>query len=270
MVLALIGLGTILTGCAAVPLTTSGALSSYDGLAPSDGKLTQSRLRIDRTDILAAKTVAMTPTSFSTAAAQVGLTEKQRQVIANAVDRSICVGLSDRFHVVSPGHPADLTIHATITHVTLTDPRVAGASKVASMVPTFLNLGVPVPVPRIPIGMGGLSIESEARNARGAQSAAMVWARAADSLTSTARISAAGDAYDLASAFGEDFSRMLVTGDAPFNGSISVPTMQRVTSYLGGAPKYAACDAFGRSGVRRLIGSRLGAPPEWADDGAGH
>jgi hypothetical protein len=132
----------------------------------------------------------------------------------------------------------------------------------------FLSLGFPVPVPRIPIGMGSLSIESEARDARGEQKAAMVWARAADSLTSTARVSAAGDAYDLASAFGDDFSKLLVTAETPFNKGPSLPTMQRMTSSLGGAPKNAACDAFGRAGVQGLVGSRLGAAPEWIDEGA--
>ena len=95
----------------------------------------------------------------------------------------------------------------------------------------------------------------------------MVWARAADSLTSTARVSTAGDAYDLASVFGEDFSRLLVTGETPFNGRLAMPSMQRVRSSLGGQPKHVACDAFGRGGVQVLVGGRLGAAPEWIDDG---
>jgi hypothetical protein len=262
------GLGAVLAGCATAPLTTSGSLSSYDSLAPSNGTLTQSRLHVDRAEVLAATTVAIAPTSFSGEAAQVELSDKQRQVVANAVDRSICIGLSDRFQVVPAGQSADLKVHATITHVTLTDPAMAGASKVVSAVPMFLSLSVPVPVPRIPIGLGSLSIESEARDAKGQQKAAMVWARAADSLTSTPRVSAAGDAYDLASAFGDDFSKMLVTAETPFNKGLSVPTMQRVTSSLGGAPKNAACDAFGRAGIKGFVGGRLGAPPEWIDDGA--
>lgn len=266
--LVFLGLGAVLSGCATAPLTTSGSLASYDSLAPSNGALTQSRLHVDRAEVLAARTVTISPTSFSSAAAQVELSDKQRQIVANAVDRSICVGLSDRFEVVPTGQSADLKVHATITHVTLTDPAMAGASKVVAAVPMFLSLGVPVPVPRIPIGLGSLSVESEARDARGEQKAAMVWARAADSITSTARVSAAGDAYDLASAFGDDFSKLLVTADTPFNKGPSIPSMQRVTSSLGGRPKNAACDAFGRAGIQGLVGGRLGAPPEWIDDGA--
>jgi Protein of unknown function (DUF3313) len=266
--LALIGLGALQSGCATAPLATSGSLSAYDSLAPSNGTLTQSKLRVDRAEVLAAKTVSISRTSFSSEAAQIELSEKQRKIIANAVDRSICIGLSDRFQVVPAGQSADLNVHATVTHVTLTDPGMAGASKVASAVPMFLSLSVPVPMPRIPIGMGSLSIESEARNARGEQKAAMVWARAADSITSSARVSPAGDAYDLASAFGDDFSKLLVTGETPFNKKLSIPTMHRVTSSLGGAPKNVACDAFGRAGIQGLVGGRLGVPPEWIDEGA--
>ncbi|HMF66031.1 MAG TPA: DUF3313 domain-containing protein [Phyllobacterium sp.] len=266
--LAFICLGAMLSGCATAPLETSGSLSAYDSLATSNGTLTQSKLRVDRAEVLAARTVSISRTSFSSAAAQVELSDKQRQIIANAIDRSVCIGLSDRFQVVPPGQPADLKVHATVTHLTLTDPGMAGASKVVSAVPMFLSLSVPVPVPRIPIGMGSLSIESEARNAKGEQKAAMVWARAADSITSTARVSPAGDAYDLASAFGDDFSKLLVTGETPFNKGLSIPTMQRVTSSLGGPPKNAACDAFGRAGIQGLVGGRLGAPPEWSDEGA--
>src|SRR5262245_55117275 len=60
----------------------------------------------------------------------------------------------------------------------------------------------------------------------------------------TPRVSESGDAYDLASEFGADFSKLLVTGENPFDKSISLPSAQRVQSSLGGRPKYAACDAF--------------------------
>ena len=86
-------------------------------------------------------------------------------------------------------------------------------------------------------------------------------------LTSTPRISESGDAYDLASEFGADFSRLLVTGENPFDKKISLPSAQRVQSSFGGAPKYATCDAFGRTGVPEFLGGKvLGTPPEWVDD----
>src|SRR5260370_5468461 len=128
-----------LAGCASAPLTTSGSLASYDGLAPAEGVVTKSRLKVDKADILAARRVAIVPTSYSSAAARAELTDQQRHVIANAVDRSVCIGLSDRFEVVPPWPTADLAVHVTITDVAVTNAAVAGASKVASTVPMFLS-----------------------------------------------------------------------------------------------------------------------------------
>ncbi len=258
----------VLAGCASAPLATSGSLMSYDALTPAEGVVTKSKLRVDKADILAAKRVAIVPTSFSSAAARAELTEQQRHVISNAVDRSVCIGLSDRFEIVPPGQGADLAVHVTVTDVTVTDAAVAGTSKVASAVPMFLSGGAShIIVPRIPFGMGSLSVEAEARDMQGRQKAAFVWARGADILTSTPRVSASGDAYDLAGEFGADFSKLMITGENPFDKKLSMPSAQRVRSALGGKPKYAACDAFGRTGVPAFLsGKMLGSPPEWADD----
>jgi hypothetical protein len=37
---------------------------------------------------------------------------------------------------------------------------------------------------------------------------------------------------------------------------------------MGLAPKYAACENYGRApGIAGLVGGKLGLPPEWTDDG---
>jgi Protein of unknown function (DUF3313) len=256
-------------GCATAPLDSAGSLASYDNLAPSDGILTHSRQSVRKDEVLAAKTVRIVPTVFSAATAKVELSAEQRKLIANAADRSLCIGLSDRFAVVAATEPADLTVHAVVTHLDTTNATIAGVSKAAS-VATSILVPVPVPKPRIPLGLGSLSIEAEARDPRGIQQAAIIWARGADSFTTAARVSSAGDAYDLASSFGADFSKMLVTGSDPFRTLPPLPSMQRIGSTLGAAPKYAACEAFGRGpGVVGLIGGGIGLPPEWTDKGAG-
>lgn len=257
-----------LAGCATAPMTRGGSLSSYDSLMPSDGVLTKSLVRVSKDDVLAAKTVRLMPTGFS-AAASPALAEKQRVLVANAVDRSLCVGLSDRFEVVGFNESADLTVRVIVTQATATDELAAGASKVASIVPTVLSLGVPVPVPRIPIGLGSLTLEAEAIDKMGRQQAAMIWARGADSFTSAPRVSKAADAYDLAITFGNDFSGLLVTGNSPFEQLPSAPSLAKIGSSFGGKPKYAACEVFGRNpGVAGMIAGRVGLPPEWSDDGA--
>lgn len=248
-------------------MTQGGSLASYDNLVPSDGVLTKSLLRIDKDEVLAAKTVRIVPTAFSAAALQAPFSDAQRKLVANAVDRSLCIGLSDRFGVVMSSAPADLTVQAFITNAAPTDEVAAGVSKVASIVPAVFS--VPVPVPRLPIGLGSLSLEAEARSQSGVQEAVMIWARGADSMTSSPKISKDSDAYDLAKAFGDDFSRFLVTGTSPFKQSPQMPSFQKVGSDLGLKPKNTICDTYGRQpGIPGMIAERLGMPPDWADKGA--
>lgn len=255
-----------LSGCATAPLMTSGSLVAYNELTPADGITTKSKLHIDKPGILAARSISIVPARYSAAATTAELSDQQRRIIANAIDRSLCIGLSDRFQIVPFGAPADLTVRSTITHLTITNAALAGASKVASIAPNFIAGGSPVPIPRIPLGMGSLSVEAEAISVNRQQKAAFVWARGADFLSSTPRVSASGDAYDLASEFGADFSKLLVTAESPFKKSLSLPAMHRVQSTLGGQPKEAVCDVFGRSGIASLVAGKLGAPPEWNDD----
>jgi hypothetical protein len=265
----------ILSGsCATVPLEQTGSLSSYDGLARNDGLLTKAHIRVNKSEILAAKTVRILPTSLSARASSAGLSQAQQSMLANAVDRLMCIGLAERFHVVPAEEPAEPRIHAVITFVALTDETMAGASRAVSLGASIaekvlLPVPVPVPVPRLPIGLGGLSVEAEAVDKSGRQIAAIVWARGADALTSKPKISAAADAYDLAKSFAGDFSQLMVTGSNPFKTLPPLPSWQSIGALLGGAPKEAACERFGRGpGLPGLIGDSIGLPPEWTDKGA--
>ena len=120
----------------------------------------------------------------------------------------------------------------------------------------------------VPVGLGSLSVEAEAIGPEGAQKAAMVWARGASSLTQ-ARMSNEGDAYDLAAEFGADFAKLLVTGATPFGGVPQLPTIETIRTRMGGAPKYTACESYGRfPGLAGVVGGGLGLPPNMADKGA--
>ncbi|KQV41189.1 DUF3313 domain-containing protein [Rhizobium sp. Root1204] len=257
----------VLTACATAPMTEGGTLSSYENLARSDGVVTRSRLRVDRAKVLSARTVRIVSTMFSDRAAP-KLSQTQRMLVANVVDRSLCIGLSDRFSVVDSGAPADLTIHATVTHATATDKLAAAASKVVGFIPSALGANG-IPVPRIPIGLGSLSIEAEATDATGKQDAAMLWGRGANALASSPKVSEVGDAYDLASAFGADFSGLLVMGETPFGKLGKLPSLKKLGTSLGGRPKFVACESFGRNpGLTGIVAGGIGLPPEWSDKGA--
>ena len=132
-------------GCATAPLERSGSLASYDNLTPSDGLLTKSQVRVSKADVLGAKTVRIEPTAFTVAAAKEPFSDQQRSLIKNAVNRAMCFALSERFRIVAPTEAADLSVRAVITHIAPTDATAAGVSKVASVVPSIVAPGVPIP-----------------------------------------------------------------------------------------------------------------------------
>ncbi|MBW9060404.1 DUF3313 domain-containing protein [Agrobacterium pusense] len=259
VIFALSGLG----GCTSVPLTEAGTLSSYAQLGPAKGSSTKSRTFVDATALRTVKTVAIEPARFSASAAGRVSSENDRNLVTNAIDRALCVGLSDKYQVVSLGEPADLVVRTVVTNLVPTNRTMAGVSTVTSL---GTSVVLPVGLPRLPFGLGGLAVEAEAVDPARVQRAATVWSRGANSITNSARVSEVGDAYSIASSFGNYFSRMLATGKVPAGLSLSPPSGQRIQSALGGKPKHAACEAFGRApGLAGAVASRIGAPPEWTD-----
>jgi hypothetical protein len=257
-----------LGGCATAPLEQAGSLRSYDRMSDANGLVTRSKIRVNKKDVLAAKTIRIASTVFP-ARPGVAFNDKERRLVANAVSRELCLRLSERFRIVTSDDDADLTVQATVTHATPTSETAAGASKALAIAKTVALPGVPVPVPRLPVGLGSLSVEAEARDFAGFQKAAMVWARSANSISNSARVANEGDAYDLAADFGADFAKLVTTGESPFGGIPALPPMDSIPVRLGGAPKYVACEAFGRfPGLTGLAGQGLGLPPAWTDSGA--
>ncbi|MEK1933387.1 MAG: DUF3313 domain-containing protein [Pararhizobium sp.] len=253
-----------LSSCTSVPLHQGTSLGSYAGMTASGGTLTKAKLRVDPPAVLAAQTVSIVPTSAAIGSGS-AFEPKDLALVTNAVDRALCTSLSDRFKVVAPSQPADLVVHATVTGIVATNRTAAATSAVASLGASVAL----VPIPRLPIGLGGLSVEAEAVGQDGSQKAAMLWSRGANMLTTKARISTVGDAYSLSSAFGSDFSRMLVKGRDPFKGTSVTLSMQRMKASLGGDPKYDTCKAFGSApGLKGAVASQLGLPPGWTDKGA--
>lgn len=259
----LIAVSVLATACTSVDLTETGALSSYDNLGSKTGRLAKSRTYVDKRSVGAARTVRIMPAFLTGAAAGQIHKPQDRMLVSNALDRALCVALSDKYVIVLADQPADLTVRNVVTGVVPTNKAVAGVSTAVSLGSSFV---LPVSVPRLPFGLGGLAVEGEVVNIEGTQVAAMVWAKGANSITSKPRLSEVGDAYALAAAYGDSFSRLLIKGQKPSAMDISLPSSQRIKSFFGGKPKYAACDTFGRApGVSGMVGGMVGAPPEWTD-----
>ncbi|MBB4009775.1 DUF3313 domain-containing protein [Allorhizobium taibaishanense] len=254
-----VGLGS----CSSVPLTEAGSLRSYSKLGPVEGRVSKSRSFLDTSALATATSVAITPTRLSPLAYSRIHDAGNDRLVSNALDRALCVDLSDKFRVVGPGERADITVQAVITDIVPTSKTAAGLSTVATLATSVV---LPVGVPRLPVGLGGLAVEAEAIDGSGIQRAAIVWSRGANSITNGARVSEVGDAYSLASSFAAQFSDMLVKNRKPSGLDLSLPSGQKLKSQLGGKPKNAACEAFGRApGIAGALAGVVGAPPSWTD-----
>ncbi|MCM2291610.1 DUF3313 domain-containing protein [Allorhizobium sp. BGMRC 0089] len=263
--LSLLLLGGVVAGCSSVPLTQSGFLTSYSHLGPTEGRYEKQRLFVDGPALEKVRTIAIEPAKLSPRASQAVKEPRNAMLLSNALDRALCIDLSDQYQVVMPGGHADLTVRSMITDVVPTGKVAAGVSKVATLGTSAV---LPVGVPRLPIGLGGLAVEAEAIDGSGVQRAAIIWSRGANSVTNSPRISDVGDAYALAGSFAGDFADLLMKGRKSPAVDLTLPSWQKVQSKLGGAPKNAACDAYGRaSGISGFIGNVVGAPPSWTDKG---
>jgi hypothetical protein len=266
------GAGLLLAACASTELTRSGMLASYDGLQRSDGMLTRSAFRVDRASLVAAKTIHLEPARVAPWIGGGKLDPGQLALVGNALDRTLCARLSERFRIAAPGQPADFAVQTFVTAVTPTDTTIAGVSAVVGLggAAASAATGLPLQVPRLPFGLGAMAVEAQAVGDGKRQVAAFAWARGADSLTKRARASEEADAYLLAGEFAEDFARLLITGEDPIQPSAAtLPTLQSVAEFWGARPMDAACERFGRNpGLVGFVGGVFGAPPRSTDESA--
>lgn len=244
----------LLSACASVSTEPSGGLGAYGpsgGLADGKGLRAKGKLWVDHDALMAARTLRIQPIELSAEAAA-AITPEQREIVRSAVGRSLCKQLGKRFEIAPADAPADLAVHVVVSKLGLTDPRASATSMV---------VGVVSPI-RVPVGLGSLTVEGEARDMDGKQKAVLVWARGADIFTTGARVSSVGDAYQMAGAFSDDFARLLSRGEDPFR-------RRRLREHDGRPdrkPVEGECDAYGHApGVRGALVDRLGLPPEWAD-----
>lgn len=266
-----------LTGCGEVVLTQSGALKRYDRLSGTQEFASDARLYVDQAALMQVRTVRILPTAFTADVPGASeLTPEERRLAANNADRAMCYELSLKYDVVSTPD-ADLTIRSRVTRVVPTGLAGAGttiglsaAVTIAGQVGSSVaeNLGR-VPVPRVPIGLGSLTVEAEALDRRREQRVAMIWGGAANSFTSQPRFSKVSDAYDMASDFGQDFGFFVATGQDPFKAPLFIPNWNRIrVTTLGEQPLDPDCAAYGRApGVDGMLTDYIGLPPEYGDRG---
>ena len=240
-----------LTACASVDTTPSASLiaGTPGELTSSEGLRAKARFRVDAQALRAAKTLRIEPSQFEAGLVE-NVTDRQREVVSQTLNQSLCRELSRRFEIVAPDAPADLVVRAQIT-------RVGATGTGAAAVSTLGGFASPIPfTPRLPVGLGSLVVEGTARDRQDAAKAVMVWGRGADMFTTNARASSIGDAFTLARAFSKDFAKLMIRAGDPFASNTAPARPRR-------KPAPAECAAWGASpGAAGFISGRLGLPPE--------
>lgn len=139
------------------------------------------------------------------------ITSQQAELVANHAARSVCLGLAPYAVLHHTPGPGVLDVQLVVTAIEPSSGFASGTSAVIGAV-------APVPLPRVPAGLGSLAMEAELREPQLGQLALMRWARGANAITQDPKISSIGDAWQLAQRFGRDFTRTLLDTDPDRRG----------------------------------------------------
>jgi Protein of unknown function (DUF3313) len=195
---------SIIAGCSSAPkVAHTQFLSDYEKLSSHKEKKHYSDSRfVDKPAVENAKSLGLARTSYSDVVLPEGITQNQMNIIANNIDRELCVGFSSYFEIVDEEQTADLNVRSNLTAIRATGKGMATVSAIAgNIAPVWI---------RPPTGMGALAAEAELLDNTKQQRAAIVWTRSARSLNESESISSIGDAYQLADTFASDFIKLVV------------------------------------------------------------
>lgn len=218
-----------------------------------DDDATQIRRMADREALAGIETVGLPTVEWTPNAIDPGVAKSQSVLVVNRAARDICHGLAPYFRLTEES--ADATVHLRVLAI---QPTSAGAAGLSEVVGFF----VPGPF-RIPAGLGGLAIDGELLRT-GRPVVLLEWSQGANPLTEGARISAIGDAYQLAGDFADDFVDAVV---AP--GAGEDHRRRRLDKDFVEANKAICRKQFGKANLAVAGASFLiGLPPEAMDAGA--
>lgn len=208
----------LLGACASVPQTSGNPLANDKPLATVSEQQGRRVSRYVDGDLLAPLSAyALPDINLTLPQDREGISPQQLAIISNALNRSICTRLGQYLTAEPIPSETALKIDIALTGITPTSRAISGISAV---------IGTFVPGPfRIPIGMGAIALD--ARASSGGQTAAfMRWAKGANPVFNSAKVSSIGDAYDLVDTFARDFGNLLL------QGASKVKTRKKLASAL--------------------------------------
>jgi hypothetical protein len=244
----------LLTACASAPKPSAAGIETTRTLTTvKDETYAQAERYIDADAVLAASSVGLPVVRVAEGAVGEDITPAQAALVANRAARDVCTRLARRYRIdeASP----DLAIELVVTAIRPTSSGAAGASAV---------LGVFVPGPfRLPARLGGFAADGAAR-ANGEDVLVLHWAEGAGAITEDAKVSAIGDAYQLAGDFADDLTAAL-NDPKGRDGETrpALPTAQREAGKARCEARFCKASAAGR-GASFL----LPLAPEAIDAGA--
>jgi len=252
-------LALVLASCAAAPRNRAGGIESESRLRV----VAKERHRLIRqfTDVGALSELdrfSVPRVELAADARGPGISERQASLVANNAGRAACSRLGKYVELDETGGEDTAEVKLVITGIVPTGRAAAGASSV-------IGLFVPFVPFRLPTGLGALAGEAEVRAADRAQLAVMHWARGANSVMNSAKVSTIGDAWQLAKQFGDQFARAILDSQPRRNGIQHAPAEPAVR-----AANRALCDRhFGTVNLAGR-GASLVLPlsPESIDPGA--
>ena len=203
--------------------------------------------------IRAADTMALPSVEIEPTAVDASITAEQADLVANRAARDVCTGLAPFIRIgdVEGASPIRITVRA----IRATSSGAAGVSEV-------LGVFVPGPFP-LPAGLGAFAADGVLQ-IDGQPAAALQWSKGANPLTEGARISAIGDAYQLAGDFADAFVDLVLDARSDGEGR-----PQRLEPAEIEANRARCSDTFGKANVAGAGASLLiGLPPESIDAGA--
>lgn len=231
----------LLAGCASVPAPREGALATDRPLRTVDASRHRQIVQfVDAAALRDTPRIVLPQVALAAAAHGPSITPVQAVLVANHAARSLCLGLSR--HATLQDAPADGALQARLV-VTAIEPTSGAAAGASSVIGFF----VPGPF-RLPAGLGGLAVEAELADPAAGQVALMRWARGANPVTQDAKVSAIGDAWQLAGRFGADFARAVLDTD-PKRGGLQrarLPAAALDANRAACVARYGAVNLAGR------------------------
>jgi hypothetical protein len=247
-------MAALLNACASVPKSNDNPLATDKVLeSVSDEQGRRVSRFVDGALLAPLTAFALPEIKLEVPEARKDISTQQLAILSNALNRSVCDRLSQYLVAEPEPSPTALKIEIALTGITPTSKTISGISAAA-------DFFVPGPF-RIPVGMGAIALDARA-STDGNTAAFMRWAKGANPVFNSAKVSSIGDAYDLVDTFTREFGQLLLQGTSKVKIRQKLPDDLIEANETLCESRYGKVDPIGK-GASVLVP----LPPEFIDKG---